>query len=214
MNFWKRFLTAAAIGRSVGAGALLGVAAFSFSACSMLPETQPDLTRFYVLTPTANSSNPGEAAPAESGRILLRAINVPEFLRGKMMVVRVGNNQVRFTDEARWAEPLEAGLHRVLREDLGERGLRVVSRGSDEHDFEIAVHLRSCEGVAPTNAARLAAHIEIFKAGTGISLIKQDDFVTEVAGWDGKDYGALAAKLSEAAGALSERIIVLTRQAP
>jgi len=176
-------------------------AAIWFSACS-LPQAQPDLTRFYILTSSAKET----ASPAsEPTKVFLRAVNVPEFLRGRMFVVRAGENRVNFIDEARWAEPLEAGLHRVIAEDLAQQGLRVVPRAGEDHAFEITVWVKSCEGIAGKGAARLAARIEISKMGPEPAVVAHDEFVAEVAGWDGKDYGQLAAKLSEAAGELGEK---------
>jgi uncharacterized lipoprotein YmbA len=176
-------------------------AALGLTSCS-LPQAQPDLTRFYILTASAKEN----ATPAgEPTKIFLRAVNVPEFLRGRMFVVRSGENQVSFIDEARWAEPLEAGLHRVIAEDLVRQGLRVVPRAGEGHAFEITVWVKSCEGIAGKGAARLAARIEVTKTGTEPAVVTHDEFVAEVAGWNGKDYGQLAAKLSEAAGELGER---------
>lgn len=176
-------------------------AAIWLSGCS-LPQAQPDLTRFYVLTAKVKEIAPTSGEPQT---VFLRAVNVPEFLRGRMLVVRQSENQVSFIDEARWAEPLEAGLHRVISEDLSRQGLRIVPRAAEEHAFEITVWVKSCEGIAGSGAARLAARIEVSKIAPEPTVVAHDDFVTEVTGWDGKDYGQLAAKLSEAAGELSEK---------
>lgn len=207
MNMKVNFRRAAAGARWL---ALAG-AGLALTACS-LPEAVPDLTRFYVLTPMlaatpAESAPEGDAAPA----LMIRAVVVPEFLRGKVMQVRLAENEVRFVDLARWAEPLEAGLQRVLRENFARRAgaVRVAGRGGEAHDYEVAIHLRHCEGVMPAGVARLAARVEIYSAGLESKLIAEDDFMTDVAGWNGQDYGALAGKLSEAAGALSERILAL-----
>jgi uncharacterized lipoprotein YmbA len=179
--------------------------------CSVLPETQPDHTRFYVLTSPAAKGDAATVAGAEQpARVVLKSVVVPEFLRGKIMPVRVADNELRFVDEARWAEPLEPALTRVVREGLASRAaVRVVAHGGDEHDFDVAIRLRDCEGVLPTGAARLAAHIEIFSVELDPKLVAQDDFTTDVTGWDGKDYGALAKKLSEAADELAGRIAAL-----
>ncbi len=186
------------------------VAGLALSACS-LPEAVPDLTRFYVLTPTlaaVEESAPGDAAVPS---LAIRSVVVPEFLRGKVMQVRLAQNEVRFVDLARWAEPLEAGLQRVLRENFARRtgAVRVVARGGEAHDYEVAIHVRHCEGVMPAGVARLAARVEIHSAGLEAKLVAEEEFTTDVPGWDGKDYGELAGKLSEAAGALSERILAL-----
>ena len=100
----------------IGLLGLLGLTA----GCSVLPEVQPDLTRYYVLTPVAPAA---EAAPAPERprRISLRVTDMPAFLRGQLMKVRVAENEVRFVDEARWAEPLESGLARVMRNNFDLR---------------------------------------------------------------------------------------------
>lgn len=190
-------------------GIVAGLLLATLSACS-LPEAQPDLTRFYLLNEITHKADVAEVV-GQPPRIVLRPVIVPEYLRGKIMQVRVADNELRFIDQARWAEPLESGLTRVLREDLSQRParVRVVARGGDEHDFDVAVNLRRCEGVMPAGAARLAARIEIFSTGTDPKLVAQEDFSFDVAGWNGSDYGQLAKKLSEAADALTERIVEL-----
>ena len=190
---------------STVAAVLLG----ALAACS-LPQAQPDLTRYYLLDEVTHKADVGEVV-GEPPRIALRPIVVPEYLRGRIMQVRVGDNELRFIDQARWAEPLESGMTRVLREDISQRPARVqvAPRGGEEHDFDVAVNLRRCEGLLPAGVARLAARIEIFSTGNETKLVAQEDFIFDVAGWDGKDYGQLARKLSEAADALAERIVAL-----
>lgn len=200
-------------GRGIASGAMLGAALLGLAACS-LPEVQPDLTRFFVLTATANATTSQAEvavnAAATAARVVVRPVVVPEFLRGRIIEVRLAQNEVRFIDQARWAEPLESGLSRVIRENIAQvPAVRVVDRGGDPHDFEVLVQLRRCEGVLPAGVARLAARIEIYAADVDPKLVAQEDFSTDVAGWDGKDYGALTGKLSEAAGALSARIVAL-----
>lgn len=206
--------------RAVAATLAVG-ALWVFSACA-LPEAVPDLTRFYVLTPaaavergtvdaSATTDAGGSSADANATRtVAIRSVIVPEFLRGKMMQVRLAANEVRFVDVARWAEPLEAGLQRVLRENLArDDGVRVVARGGEPHDYDVVIHLRHCEGVLPEGVARLAARVEIFSTGLETRLVAHDDFAVAISGWDGSDYGQLAAKLSEGAAALSERVSAL-----
>jgi uncharacterized lipoprotein YmbA len=191
-------------GGIVAAGMLVAL-----TACS-LPQAQPDLTRYFLLNEVTHEAGVAEVV-GEPPRIVLRPVIVPEYLRGRIMQVRVADNELRFIDVARWAEPLESGLTRVLREDLAQRParVRVVARGVDEHEFDVAVNLRRCEGVVPAGLARLAARIEIFSNATDPTLVAQEDFTFDVPNWDGSDYGMLAKKLSEAADALAERIVTL-----
>ncbi len=197
--------------RRLGSAArlLLWLGLVALSGCSLMPEVQPDPTRFYVLTATATPA--AASASVESpARVLLRPIVVPEFLRGRVMQVRMSENEVKYIDEARWAEPLEAALNRVLRENLLQQpGLHVVARASDSHDFEVLLQVRRCEGISAAGVARLSARIEIYSGDIESKLVAADDFTTDVPGWDGKDFAQLAGKLSVAAATLTERIFTL-----
>jgi uncharacterized lipoprotein YmbA len=178
--------------------------------CS-LPQAQPDLTRYYVLTAVAPT--PGAPAEPAAPRVFLRAVTVPDYLRGKILVVRLGQNEVRYVDDARWAEPLEPGIARALREDLAAHGnVQVVLRATDEHDYDAVINVRHCEGVLPARAGQLQARIEITTAGLEPKRVAQEDFAIDVTGWDGRDYAQLAGKLSEAVGALAERFAALLPQ--
>jgi len=204
-----KFGLGGAFHRRAWAAVLGGLVVAGLAACS-LPKVQPDLTRYFLLNEVTHEAAVGDVV-GEPPKIVLRQVIVPEYLRGRIMQVRVADNELRFVDAARWAEPLESGLTRVLREDLAQRParVRVVARGADEHEFDVAVNLRRCEGVLPAGLARLAARIEIFATGVDAKLVAQEDFTFDVSGWNGADYGDLAKKLSQAADALAERIVTL-----
>jgi uncharacterized lipoprotein YmbA len=189
-------------------GAVLGL-----SACNLIPPATPDTTRYYVLTalppkPTALSFSGAHSA------VLLRPVEVASFLRGKAMQVRSGGNEVHFVEDARWAETLEAGLGRVLRESLEGRGAvsHVVSSPAEDHAFEITVRVLECGGDRDAKLARFTAAVEIYLPGAGSERRTRDTFTVEVPKWDGS-YGQLAAKLSEAVDGLADRIAELVEKA-
>lgn len=205
-----RVLTTATVGRTRGrrCAVLLAMALLGTVAGCSLPEARPDLTRYYLLT--ASGAATAQPAAESAKRVFFRSVHVPDFLRGKIMQVRLSEHEVRFIDEARWAEPIEAGLARVLREDLERSGaVRVQSRGSDARDFDVSVQVRRCEGVMPAGVARLAARIEVYSTAIDQPLVVHDEFTTDVTGWNGSDYADLAGKLSEAAARLASRIAEL-----
>ena len=74
------------------AGGLRGVMAavllVAISACS-LPQAQPDLTRYYLLNEVTHEAAVTEVV-GEPPRIVLRPVIVPEYLRGRIMQVRMG----------------------------------------------------------------------------------------------------------------------------
>lgn len=184
----------------------------AMTGCNVIPTAQPDTTRYYVLTTPIRETVEGETGPR--WRVALRPIEVPSFLRGKAMQVRQAGNEIHYAEEARWAEPLDAGLSRVLRESLESRWevTRVVSSAGEDHEFEIAVRLLRCEGDREKKVARFVAVIEIYPPGAGSERRARETYTMEVPGWDGS-YGQLALKLSEAADGLSARVVTLLRAA-
>lgn len=177
--------------------------------CNVIPPSQPDATRYYVLT-TAPGKPVTVSLNGPHWRVALRAVEVPAFLRGKALQVRQAGNEIHYAEEARWAESLEAGLSRVLRESLEGRGevSHVVASTGEDHDFEIAVRLLRCEGDRESKVARFSAVVEIYPAGVGTDRRARDTYTAEIPGWDGS-YGQLALKLSEAVDGLADRIVTV-----
>jgi hypothetical protein len=100
------------IGRAVGlvgAGALL--------AGCLSPREDP--TRFYVLS-TSDASQVDDAWDNRPGSIDVGVgpFTMPGYLDRPQFVRRVGPNEVKTVEAARWAETLGEGFERVLAEDL------------------------------------------------------------------------------------------------
>jgi uncharacterized lipoprotein YmbA len=176
--------------------------------CNIIPVAQPDLTRYFVLTTAV--AKPVDAAAAPRWKVALRPVEVPSFLRGKAMQVRLAGNEIHFADEARWAEPLEAGLGRVLRESLENRGdaVHVVASAGEDPEFAFAVRVQRCEGDREAKVARFAAVVEVYAPRVSADRRAKDTFTVEIPNWDGT-YGQLAQKLSEAVDGLAERMVTL-----
>lgn len=187
---------------------------FAGAGCNVIPTSAPDATRYYVLTTTPAKPATATAPAAPHWRVSLRPAEVPSFLRGKAMQVRQAGNEIHYAEDARWAESLDAGLSRVLREGLENRGeiAHVVASPGEDHDFEIAVRLLRCEGDREAKVARFSAVVEIYPPGAGTERRARDVFTTEIPGWDGS-YGQLALKLSEAADGLADRIATMVATA-
>jgi uncharacterized protein len=198
--------------RFLPAWALMAVTATVLGGCQLLPPGAVDTTRFFVLTA---STTPGtataESKPTKRLQIGLRPVELPAYLRAtKSMVVRDGANEIRYQDYSRWAEPLEAGVNRVLSERLltapGVLGVDVHPlRGDIARDYTVTVRIVSCEGITgETTAARFAAAYEIVPAegGSGSS----HTYTAPDVPWDGKDFNALAKLLSDAVSSLGDQI--------
>jgi uncharacterized protein len=190
---------------------LLGIAVAALSGCA-LPQAQPDLTRFYVLA-AAPAKTP--AAPAEKRwQLGLRPVEAPPYLHNRAMVVRLGANEVRFAEESRWAEPIEAGVARVLRETLEaradvERVVPVTANAETPRDCDVLVRLQRCEGARDAGAARFVATVEIYALGDRPARVARETVSVEIPGWDGRDFADLARKLSAAVDQLADKTVAL-----
>lgn len=172
------------------------------SGCNLLPEPQPDHARFYVLDARAAT----ESAPADAVRLGLRPVEVPPYLKNKAVALRTGDNEVRFSTEAFWAEPLEAGIARVLRERLAARAAVVSYPFTAQltRDYDVTVRVLSAEG--GQDSLRFSAVVEIVRVGDNAALVARREFTAPAAAWNG-DYARLARELSAAVGALADDIL-------
>lgn len=194
-------------------GAALGLAVLA--GCN-LPTAQPDPTRFYLLS--APGAAPAAATVADGVRAAtlgLCRIELPAYLRSPAVVLRPGGTEVVRVRDARWAEPLEQGLARLLRETLlTQPGVRAVvaypAPQAALPQYEVSVRVLACEGVAGPEGrrARFAAAWEIraTAAGAGAAPVATGVFESATAEWPEGGYAALTAKLGEAVAALGREL--------
>ena len=184
---------------------LLGaIASFAFGGCALL-QPHADPTRFYVLTVPGTPLKPAVGGEFKRWRVGLRLVEVPSYLRTKFMVVRTGSNEIHFADFDRWAEPLEQGISRVLKETLGSaqnvQSVALNSHGDASLDYEVTIQILACHGMrVPTgkSSIRFAATWEVQAVGTNSIEIKRGSFTADAADWDGNNYSQLATQLSAA----------------
>jgi uncharacterized lipoprotein YmbA len=193
------------------AGLLLGVAVIGLAGCQIIPEAAPDPTRFYVLTgPSLQQATRAQLGPLSLG---LKAVNLAPYLRGRSMLVRAGEHEITYNDYARWAEPLDQGISRILQGRLlvAPAVGRVYAHPfpfDQTRDFDVAVTVVRCEGVREGGSivARFAALIEVTRVSDG-SIVKRQVFAAPDVPWNGQDYAALAAALSTSVERLASEVI-------
>ena len=182
----------------------LGIGLLSAAGCSLLPEPKPDPTRFYVLA----TSTPGILPPAGAPVVQLRPVELAGYLRTPPLVVRRGEHEIEFREYARWGEPLEQGLGRVLREELQGRGAAVMAGAGREYpgsDYTLAVRVLACEGTA-AGAVEFRAVWELTKTGDKAVATAGGEFRAADLRWEGKTEAVLVARLSEAVAGLAAEI--------
>jgi uncharacterized lipoprotein YmbA len=182
--------------------------------CKILPEATSDPTRYYVLSGPA-SAELLATKPAGTHQIGLRPVELPGYLRNhKDMVVRTSANELRFQEFALWAEPLEAGVNRVLKERLLSTetigGVTTYPFSVDiKRDYDVVVRVLNCEGLVhgdKPGVARFAAAYDIIASGTGGQVVVRRTFTAPDQSWDGENFSALARLLSDDIAKLSEDI--------
>lgn len=194
---------------AVAVGVQLAAVSLWLAGCSLQTTPQSDPTRFYVLSTTATTvvADPTAKGPA----VHLRPVELASYIKAKPMIVRRGDNEIEFREYARWGEPLELGIGRVLREELLARGAAgaVLSAGlrafNVDYDYELTVRVLACEGTAGGGVLFRAAW-ELSTASATPKVAAHGDFRAENLKWDGKSEAALAAQLSKAVSDLSAEI--------
>jgi hypothetical protein len=192
----------------------LGIALSLFVGCQIIPEAKVDPTRQYVLTGPA-STDLAATKLAGKYQIGIRAIELPGYLRNhRDIAVRAGANEVSFQEFSRWAEPLESGIDRVLKQRLlsmdSISGVTNYPFATDvKRDYDLVIHVLNCEGVTSNGRhgiARFVATYDIIAAGAGGQVVVRRTFAAPELAWNENDFGALASLLSEDVARLSEDI--------
>lgn len=176
-------------------------AALFLAGCNVLPQPAPDNRRYFVL-----ESRAGAAAESREVTVGLRPVEISAYLKHKALAVRRGDHELEYATDARWAEPLEAGLARILREQLARR-VRVVAYpfpAQTERDFDVTVSVLAAEGTP--NGINFSAVFEIVRAGEKSGWVTRRNFTTAGSNWNG-DFDRLAGALSDAASELADGIV-------
>ncbi len=184
---------------------LMGIC-FLLSAC-LLPRPVEDRTRYYLLEASGVNEFAGTEAryldPDEAGLAIgLRRIRVADYINVPSIVVRNTDGQLRYTHYQRWAEGLDRGTARLLREVL-RRDTAITSvyffpeAGREFVDFELEVQLLACDAIEREDGSGgyfFRAYWSIFEPESG-GVIATGDFVRR-GDWQPGDYPAFARAIS------------------
>ena len=194
----------------VGLASQFGIALLLASCSIPLPKAEGDPTRFFVLSTSAASM----AAPVAEGApaLHLRQIELASYLNARPIIVRRGDNEIQFREFARWGEPLDFGIGRILREELLSRGAASavlvpgLRAAQVTYDYELSVRVLACEGRADGGVIFRAVW-ELTPAGAKPAAApSRGDYRSNDLKWGGKNEAELAARLSEAIAGLAGEI--------
>jgi uncharacterized lipoprotein YmbA len=160
------------------------------------PSAKPDPTQFFVL-----ETQPEPASSGPRPTVELVEVDVPGYLQNPHIAVRSEETRIEYDEYRRWAEPLQQGIARILKEDLAETADVEQAPLARPADLRLRVRLSAFEGLRQLGGAsiRASASWEFRRGAKGAPIRGQ--FESAPAAWDGKDYGRLAKLLS---GALAE----------
>jgi len=173
--------------------------------CAFLPKAVVDPTRYYLLAATTQG---GGVAVVGSPTVVLKTVELASYLKVRPLLVRKGGYEIEFKEYARWGEPLEQGITRVVREELAAGGVGVVAVGraaGPEAAYELSVRVLACEGAAD-GAVNFRAIWRVEKAEGLKPVLASGDFRSNDLPWDGKSEASLAGQLSRAVVGLAVEV--------
>lgn len=182
---------------------VIGVVLLSGLGCSLTGGSDP--VQYYVLTSQAERSD-GSAGPEADFSVGVGPVRFPRYLDRPQLVTRLSDNELQIDDFSRWAEPIEAGFVRLLRENL------VVALGASVQEypwystraptFAVSVDVVRFELTA-AGTASLICRWEVSLAATRERLFSKESVIAEPA--DSVVSGSVAA-LSRVMDRLSQEI--------
>lgn len=165
-------------------------------------ESQP--SRHYVLS---SLSGPVSLPGPERARLALEEVQVPPYLDRRNIVSYQTSNRLDVANLDVWAEPLDMGIARVLREDLArllaDQRIAVMPADLGDADVRLSVWVLRFEQDASGEAA-LEAQWQLVPAdGSREPLLRRSEHREPVSG---QGYDGIAAAMNETLHGLSRDI--------
>jgi uncharacterized lipoprotein YmbA len=162
-------------------------------------------SKFYVLT--ADPVPPRAGAAAAGNTVALGRITLPGALDRPQIARRHGANEIVFSEEERWAGPLDDMMRRVLADDLAARlpaGVMLVeSSAKPPPGATIALDVSRFDADESGTVTLTTRWETIGRNGAPLGAPRESTIVEP---GSGKDAAAVAATMSRAIAALAARI--------
>jgi uncharacterized lipoprotein YmbA len=178
------------------------------SGCSLTGGSDP--VQYYVLTSQAELGDAASSATEFS--VGVGPVSLPDYLHRPQLVTRLSDTELQIDDFSRWAEPIEAGFMRLLRENLS------VALGASVQEYPwystraptlaVSVDVVRFELTAAGTAV-LICRWEISRAATRERLFTKQSVITEPAD---SVVSVSVAALSRVMDQLSREIVVELRR--
>ena len=198
-----------------------GAIAMALVGCSALAKTilapQKDISKFYLLTPTADTTAPPPAAAQSTGgdfTIGLGPIKLPPYLDRPEIVTRAAPNRLELSKDDRWGESLQNGFTSVMARDLaaqtGTRRVIIFPWYNTMHiDLQVQIDVYRFETDGQGNAQLSAKWTILDSTGKNILYTAESNLTQPSKPGDTTD---AAAALSRTVGDLSGQIANMLHQ--
>jgi len=188
---------------------IFAVTTVLLSGC-LAPRT--DHTRFYLLSAT-EPAQPVAAVERDKVFLLGLRVSAAEYLHTRQMLVELGGNQLRVSEENLWKETPQAGFARVLAGRLARnlpdcQLIALPSGVTNKPEFILEIELHSFQGrLSPRSEAEVSAEVRILDANS--RLLEREE-LRQTSPWRPTvapaGYPALALAESRAAADLADAI--------
>jgi hypothetical protein len=188
-------------------------------ACTVLP-AQQDTTEFFILTPASQPPSSGSTHDPSRRElsIALGPINFPGYLKRREIVSRLSGDQLRLSNNKRWAESLDANFQSVLSQDLGtqlgtQRIVLFPWYGRPDIDYRIEVQVHRFD-IDADSRSHLHARWIIKDGKTGRELMaKESNISSTVLASDAAGSEALSGDLNTLSANIAQSLIRLSEGA-
>jgi uncharacterized lipoprotein YmbA len=161
-------------------------------------------SKFYVLSPLPLSTLSG----AEGATIGVLPVELPDYLDRPQVVTRVSENEIKFDEFNRWAEPLKDNFYRVLVENLSTllstaKVVETAQRAKDPVTLYVGVDVAQFDGTLGGDVVLTVKWGLMTSEGVKLLVAKRSSFKEPTGA---ATYEALVAAHSRAMAALSREI--------
>jgi len=187
----------------------LAVSLLALAACVNLGKGTQQTTKFYVLNSLYSSNGDIETKKTTDETIIgVGPVKLPEYVNRPQIITRTSNNELEVAPFARWAEPLESNLSRVVAENLTvllstDRVMVYPWKGTVTIDYQVALEVTRFDGVLGGPVSMRARWTVLGDNGEKLLLRRQSSFKGHI---DAESYEALVAAQSQMLAQLSRQI--------
>ncbi|MBO86905.1 MAG: hypothetical protein CL927_16270 [Deltaproteobacteria bacterium] len=167
---------------------------------------------YYSLVLEAAEGQPPAEPVAPKARVDLVAVDLPDFLRSRSLVLQVNTNEVLHARYHHWGEPLDIAVQKVLARDLSNAlpKLEVAPGPGREADCTIALeldrfHASNSAQVLVSGRFVYTQHDQVTRREFDVSQVQEGDGYTSAVSGMRRALGALSRELASVVGACTPK---------